>query len=419
MLKQFNLTQIKEGNLGEVTSFAQQSLKERNLNNVLSAVDFACLNDTYMSEFTRGFNHAWGRGANVQFKALDEDQIMKQYDVTQSTIQVTIATTVYPTIERLIRSNEILSMVQIKTVKPIESVQLYDFDQEQDAAILSEVAAGTDVDEVLRTGDLLTANNKIQASMRISEFAIATFEAYEMGIFVARLARRVETRLITAILQNGAGAANGTARGNNIRGILNNYGVNGTGDAANAIGAISFATRAATDTAITTAGGVASTDVYDLCLKVKALLLPSNITDAEEDDWVFIMNRNSWGAVRTVLDSTGRAKARSQMDPSTGKVQRTIDGSKVIIAPLVSVPNNRVYLVNLKLYKLILGSELMNLNDAGIVQMREGIISFVSRIWASGSMEYGQRFRPTTAITIGTTAPDNADQNAFRVFNLV
>jgi hypothetical protein len=60
----------------------------------------------------------------------------------------------------------------------------------------------------------------------------------------------------------------------------------------------------------------------------------------------------------------------------------------------------------------------MNLNDGGLVQLKEGFVQFVARIWCSGSMEYGHKFRPATAVTIGTTVPDNAEQNAFRVINL-
>jgi hypothetical protein len=98
---------------------------------------------------------------------------------------------------------------------------------------------------------------------------------------------------------------------------------------------------------------------------------------------------------------------------------RMIDGNEVLTVDNNIIPDGRVYLVPLKFYKLVLGSEFMNLNDEGITQLREGFISFVSRVYATGSMEYGQKFRPATAVTIGTTVPDNAEQNAFRVFNIV
>jgi HK97 family phage major capsid protein len=295
---------------------------------------------------------------------------------------------------------------------------MYSFDQELDAAILGEVAVGTDVDEVLRTGDKLSAEYKVQASTKLSELAISRMSAADFGKYMARLARRVQFALVSAILQNGSTAANGTAK-NSIRGILNNFGTNGIGDATGHIGAIAYASKAAADTAITAAGGVASTDAYDLCLKVKAFLLPDNIQDAEEEDYVFVMSRSTCGAVSTVLDANGRAKARTSVDPATGKVTKSIDNTRVILVPAAAVPAGRVYLVPLKFYKLMLYGPIMNLNDGGVVQLREGLYSFVSRTWADGSMEYGHKYRPTTDITAGTTVPDNANQNAFRVFNIV
>jgi hypothetical protein len=60
----------------------------------------------------------------------------------------------------------------------------------------------------------------------------------------------------------------------------------------------------------------------------------------------------------------------------------------------------------------------MNLNDGGIVQLREGLTTYVSRFWGDGSLRYGHKYLTTTAATIGTTAVDNQAQNAFRYFKI-
>jgi HK97 family phage major capsid protein len=204
-----------------------------------------------------------------------------------------------------------------------------------------------------------------------------------------------------------------------MRGVINNYGVNATGDATGAIGAIQYATKAAADTAIVARGGLASTDAYDLCVKVKRLLLPINTSEAEETDFKYVMNRNTWGAISTVNDLNGRYKSQSAIDPVTGKAVKMIDGTEVIIVPSTGiVPDGFVHLMAPKLIQVYTYGNIVNMNDAGIVQMREGIISFVARIHADCSMRYGQKYQRTTAATIGTTAPDNADQNAFRYFRI-
>ena len=422
-LKTFNYDKIREGDLSEVKQTISDSINGKiDGNNLLYAIDALCANPNAMKAFTEGFSKEWGPKSKVGFTTLDQGLIEKQikeFDITQPSIATTIATTILPSLERLIRSTEILSRINTVQVSSNSFVQMYDMDAEQDGAILSEVAAGSDVDEVLRTGDRLIPNQKVQASMKMSEFVLTSLDANTLGKYIARLARRVQTRLCQAILQNGSVATNGTARGDNLRGILNNYGVNGTGDATGTIGAISYATKAATDAAIVAAGGVASTDAYDLVVKAKAFLLPGNLIDADEDEYSLISNRPSWAQIRTVPDLNGRYKSLSAIDPATGRPVKQVDDAEFLVVPTSQCPNGRVYIVPLKLYTLAVKGDLMNLNDGGVVQLKEGLIQFVSRTWVSGSMEYGQKFRPTTAVTVDTTVPDNAEQNAFRVINLV
>lgn len=440
----FDFNQINQGDFTQVHNVVND-LKTGSItngNNLLYAIDALCTNETFMKSFKNSFDKEWNgpkydsEKQDVKFRALtssemEEQKILrekeiekvkqsgiKQFDVLQTNITPTIGTTIVPTIEKLIRDTSLLSKITPINKNAKEFHQIYDFDAEQDASILTEVASGTDVDEVLRTGDQLIPNQKIQASMKMSEFVLSTLSPEDLGTYIARLARRVEHRLVVAILSNGNGVANGTARGSNIRGILNNYGVNGTGDASNSIGAIAYATKATADAAIVANGGVASTNAYDLCYKMSLFGIPSNISDVEEGEYIFIGNRFSWGAISTVPDSNGRYLGASAIDPITGKLVKQINGIEFVTVPQSQIPNNRVYLVPLKFYKLITNGNLLNLSDNGVVSLREGITQLVSRTWVNGSIEYGHKFRPTTAVTVGTTTPDNLEQNAFRVFNL-
>jgi len=427
-IKTFNFELTRQGDNTEVTKAITDAKGQKDFGaTVLYAIDALCANPENLKTFSNSFSKEWNaknwdsEKQTIKFRALTEAEMetQKNFDITQTSTTPTIATTVIPSLEALIRSTEILSRVNIINRGANTNYQMFDFDSEQNAAILSEVAAGTDIDEVLRTGDRLTPNQKVQASMKISDFVMKSLDLETLGKYIARLARRVQNSLCVAILANGSGAANGTARGDNIRGILNNYGVNGTGDASNTIGAVAYATKAAVDLVITGLGGTASSDAYDLVYKASLFLLPSNLQDVEEGEYVMIGNRYSWATIATVKDLNGRYLATSAIDPLTGKITKQVSTIPFLVVPTAQVQTSRVYLVPLKMYTLVLEGDILNLNDGGIVQLKEGLVQFVSRTYAAGSMEYAQKFRPTTVVTAGVTAPDNLEQNAFRVINLV
>ena len=416
----FNLEETRKGNFAQVKEAIKEVVngKAKDNNQLLYAIDAAAQNPEFLEKFQQGFSRNFGQ--SFKFRTLTADEIalqesMVKFDTTQSTIAATIGTTILPTVEHLIKSTDFLAEINIQHVQKNEFYEMFDFHSEQVGATLTEVAAGSDEDEVLRRGDLLIPNNKAQASFKLSEFAINTMDGYLLGKYLARLVNRVKSVLISSVLYGGNGVANGTAKAG-VRGIKNNYGVNATGDLSGTIGAITYSTFGALDTAITTAGGVAPTDAYDRVVKAKELLLPANLTDVEENQYIYVVNRATWGAVSTIQDLNGRYKAQIATDPTTGKAIRMVDGTKVIIDPRIAA--SEVFLFPGNFYTLIIFGDIINLNDGGLVQLREGLTSLVSRAWIDGSMEYAQKFLPTTAVTVGTTVPDNADQNAFRVFKI-
>ncbi len=416
----FDLSKAKGNDLSEVQAYQQDTAREikkgtETAYNALAVIDAKAQNAEYLTEFTRAFNVEMGYNPSkgVKFNALEQAQELKTFDTTGSSVTTTVGTDIIPTIESLVRDSSLLSRVSIEVAsQPNSSKQLWDFNAEQNAAFLSEVAAGTDVDDTIRQGDVLIPKYKLQASAKFSEYALSTMTTVEEAQFLARFTKRVQYTLINAILQNGTAAANGTAK-NSLRGIINNFGINGTGDAANFIGAIQYPTKAAADAAL----GTASSDAYDLCVKVKRQLLPNNVSDIEEQDYIFVMNRLTWGKVSTVVDLNGRYKAQTSVDPATNKAIKSIDGTEVSL--FAGVADDFVFCIPLKDYVLYTFGGIMNLNDGGIVQLREGLYSFVSRVWCDGSMRYGHKYLSTTAATIGTTAVDNHQQNAYRYFKIV
>lgn len=404
----FDLQKIKSGDKSEVIKYSDKvraDLETGKANFSLGSVLPSLMVD-------EDFNHEFTHNLNQELGYKPSQGV--EFDITSTTVNDEISTDVMDTVEALIKDTSMLQSVKVHDFKPNQFKQLFEYGVEKDAVNLAEQASGTDADETFRTDDLLIAKTKVQASSTITELAITTFDAIELATLTARLIRRVQTKLIGNILYAGNGVANGTARtAGTFRGIMNNYGVNGVGDLSNYIGAVSYATKAAADTAL----GTASSDAYDLCVKVKRQLLPNNLSDVMEEDYVFIMNRTTWGKISTVVDANGRYKARSAIDPATGKVVKQIDYSNVVLN--TECLADEVFLVPLRFYNLALSGGIKSLTDNGVVELREGNILYVTRTYGDGSMLYGQKYLETTDATIGTTAINNQQQNAFRNFKIV
>lgn len=410
MKTNFNLKDIIEAkNINKVASVAtykdklKSSLDSGKANFRFGEVlESLMRNADFREEFTYSFNKHMGFGS----KGVN-------FDVTATTLDNLEDEIALPTMEALIRDTGLLSRFNVVTMSEKKVLKMNDFGEEKDAENLAEQATGTEADVVWRKGDALTPETKVQASTVMTELAIYDLDPSEMGKIMARLVRRVQYKLIDNALNAGSGVANGTARTlGTIRGINNNYGVNGTGDATNFIGAITYADKAAADALLP----IPSADSYDLAVKIKRALLPSNLLDVDEADYIYIMNRASWGAISTILDSNGRYKSDTAFNPTTNKPVKLIDGAEVYISPAAAA--NKVFLIPPSMYTLTILGGIRSLTDSGIVELKEGNITYVTRTYADGSMNYGHKYKVDTAATIGTTAVDNADQNAFRYFSL-
>ena len=413
----FNPEDFKKGDKGALTKFSNH-IKDNVLKNaengqnadlnLSSVINALSINPDFKASFQHRINQRAGRKIDSTLSfALDSAEADKQTDRI-----------IEPIVDAMIRTNEILDLADMRTIQPNNARQLLEKHFQRDGQNLTEVQAGTDGFRITRESDELIAKTKVQASTEITELALTQFNAFDLADFIADLTGEVSTRMKLNMLYAGQGVANGTARTTGLwRGIDNNYGVNGIGDASNFIGAVKYGTKTLADAAIVAKGGVASDDAYDLCVKVARILTPRNVdTSNQAPEFVFIMSNATWGIVSTAEDTNGRFKGQTAIDPTTGKPIKLIDGNRVIIDD--DIEAKFVFFVPRGLYRIYTTGGIQSLTDNGLVQLREGKIVYVARTFAVGSLLYGHKYLPDTDATIGTTAIDNQDRNAWRYFRI-
>jgi len=398
---------VQEGNLSKVAD------KLRNHINNGGAVKFSEVqklllqNKDTAEKFKFELKETFPNDMNVKF-AINQAEVSKQVDTLPEVAS-----------EALLRDNSLIARLNVRQPNAqTPFIKLEELNEEQDAEVLAGNAGGTSVDDALRVGDLLMPQtsadaSKVQASFQMEELSEYFLNNLTTMDYERRLINRVQNKIIDRVLYAGNGVANGTARQpGQIRGIVNNYGVNGTGDATNFIGAIQYNTFAG----VNTATGKTGVNEYEQALYVKALALSNRVSEVEESDYVFVMNRTTWGKIRTAKDLNGRFLSQNGVDPYTNKPIAMIDGTPVITH--TSVADNFVFLFPARFYNLFMIGGLRSLNDGGVVQLKEGITTYVARTYVDGSMNYGFKYKAGTVATIGSTALDNANQNAFRYFTI-
>jgi uncharacterized membrane-anchored protein YhcB (DUF1043 family) len=401
------IEKIQEGNYTNVADKLRRSLEEGQAINFSQVQKLMLKNKDNFERYKYELKKKFPNNAKVQF-AIDQAEVSK---IADTMIEVAG--------DALLRDNSLLARLNIREINnEVSYIELREFDEERDAETLAATAAGTLIDDRIRRGDTLlpkTSGNasKIQASFQMEELSSFFLGNVTALDYQERLINRVKNRIIDRVLYAGNGVANNTARQPGmIRGVLNNYGVNGTGDDTNFIGAIAYNTFAQVNTATNKTG----VNEYEQALYVKALTLSSKVSDVEEQDYVFVMNRRTWGRIRTAKDLNGRFLVQSGIDAYTNKPVEMLDGTPVILH--TAVADNFVFLMPPRYYTLAMVGGIKSLNDGGIVQLREGITTYVARAFVDGSMNYGFKYKSTTTATIGTTAIDNQQQNAFRYFTV-
>lgn len=400
------IEKIQEGNTTEANDMIRKHLDDGQSVKFSDLQKLSLQNRDNLEHYKFAVANKFKNDIKVKF-AVDQAEAEKQASILPE-----VAT------QALLRDNSLLARLDVREQSTnVPYIRMREFNEEKDAEVLDATAAGTPNNDTLRVGDKLQAEtdsnaSKVQASFEMNELSSYFMDGVSILDYQTRLVDRVKNKVIGEVLYAGQGVADGTARASGqTRGIVNNYGVNGTGDATKYIGAFTY-----TAAELNTATGKTTANEYDSLYNAKSLLLPKNVSELEESDYVFVMNRNTWGKVKTAKDLNGRYLASSAIDPVTGKAVRVVDDTPVVLH--TSVEDDYVFLIPPRFYTLLMVGGIRSINDNGIVQLKEGITTFVARTYIDGSMKYGYKYKSTTAATIGTTALDNQEQNVFRYFQI-
>ncbi len=301
-----------------------------------------------------------------------ESLTQKNYDVATGDY---LETTVLPLLEGLTRTSPLLSRVSFIT--DVNYKKLIEFDGEKDAELLAKGAAGTEADDVTRVSVTLdTSGKKIQASTTINEQDLQNLDGGEWAKFVWRLQNRVTFMLEKQVLY-GSGAATQFTRG-----LKNTAG----STYADKIGALT----------VTVTGG--SDETAKLQLMNKDL---SKYTSAEEEAmYVYAVDRVLIEKLRENKDLNGLYRF-----PYGTPI--VIAGHQIINSPAVTTGD--AFLSPFAFYTIITrGNGVSLLNDGGVVELKEGNIIYVARIYADGAPR--KAFKQTV---LGST-DNNQSQNYHR-----
>lgn len=361
----------KDGKIDGVKKYMKSLSNTELIGAMYGAIEGAAGNSaSWMSEFNTSFNKTYG--SDIKFKALNSDEKAKlakytttahEVDTGLSALTDQIQTNILPAVEGLIKDTTILKEVNV--IEGVDNARLPEFNVETIAEQMAETAAGTPADQTPDAGDLLTAENKIQASTRVSDLAIRTLNATTYGEMLARLIRSVAYQIESQVF-------NGTNAGNQFAGIL---GTDAT------YGAITK----------TPAAGAAQNHVDAVELLISEL--PNNVSQAELAAFGVYANRKTLHKIYRTMDLNNRYY--------TGD-KTPVSGIKY--GMYNSIADDKVVLANLANYKVLLGKAITLSNDGGYSDFLNGQVVVKADTYADGGMSMGRK--------------NTEAKNAFRAFDL-
>ena len=361
---------------------------------MLQMLDVLNTDDSYRRKFEAGFNRTFKTKTPVKFEVFtdEEKEARRSYTVTGgSTLADTYETTIMPVINELLISNSnVLSKVsRLYSADNRTNFDLNEFGDELDAENLAETTAGTPADDVIRDGDSLVPNNKVQASTSFSEYAMITSQPGLMGKFLGRLVKRVQNRLVYNIFK-------GSNATNQFKGIINTAGT--TED--DQEGAMAFIP-------------VSPTDNID-----RIVQLIGDMPDALGEDngglELYMLRSDFHKKVLTVQDLDQNYKySNLAIVGVDGRFQ--INGIPVNLVQS-GMTAGTVVCANLDYYYLTMAEDSIKLiSDDGKVSIKEGITNVVARVWADGGMTLAHK----NAVGSGAAANDNQQKNMFRTVAII
>jgi hypothetical protein len=278
-----------------------------------------------------------------------------------------------------------------KITGALGDTQLPEFDVYPTPTKVAEAGTTTDVNFARRDAVdyKLNPNIKVQVSTQINELGLLKGTAAYFATLRRAMVREVQNELVKQIF-------NGTNGTNQFHGILQAI-----------IPATIANKRGSFDV-------TADTNIAAEANKFKKLVLmlgtlPSNLSEAEQSEYFWVMNRNTWyQSIIPAVDSYNRYYNEAIMN-----------GVPVLVGPgglpvkLVSknaLADGTAALVPMKDYFLDLPEGIQLKDDGGIVNFNAGITLVKSYVFADGG--YIRNFMRTSGYTTGSD--DNRDRNKWR-----
>lgn len=278
-----------------------------------------------------------------------------------------------------------------KITGALGDTQLPEFDVYPTPTRGAEASTTTNVDFARRDAAdyKLNPNIKVQVSTAINELALLKGTAAYFATLKQAMVRETQNELVKQIF----GGTNGA---NQFHGVLQSV-----------IPATIANKRGSFDV-------TADTNIAAETNKFKKLVLmlgtlPSNLSEAEQSEYMWVMNRNTWyQSIIPAVDSFNRYYNEAIMNGVPALVGP--GGLRVKLVSKNAIADGTAALVPMKDYFLDLPEGIQLKDDGGIVNFNAGITLVKSYVFADGG--YIRNFMRTSGYTTGSD--DNRDRNKWR-----
>lgn len=322
------------------------------------------------------------------FSEEDKENALKKYAVTSidSTtgnfpIHNLVPTNILPILDGLVvKNNAVLD--DVTTIRGRRNIQVPEFDVEEEADLIAELASSGEKNITSRDGDTLNAKNKVQIVVSFSDLSLLEPLPEFFAQIDTKMIRSVQNKLVQQILR-------GNNSGNQFHGMTLD-----TGSGVN--------TRGCFDISDEIAGAPNPLD------KLAAMWenVSMNISEDEEGEYSFYFNRKTFSKVARSMDLNDNYIARESI--RNGKILLP-DGTEVPFRKLtgMALNNGETVLGPMRKYYLNLANDISVLSDNGMANFISGKILMKSFVYADGG--YAQSYKRNSA-----NIADSPEKNSWR-----
>jgi len=373
------INSVKAKEMTKVTQELASFTRQAGAYTTASLLDTLCVDVEYRTKFAKGLGVKADR---IKAFTAEEQEAMKSFATTSSTLAGTLQTTVLPVINELLEVNDgLLDQVSVvRSEANSTSFKLNEFGAELTAEILAETAAGTAADETLRAGDTVTPNLKIQTSSVFSNYGMMIMQPQLFGKYIARHIKTIRNKMRQQILTG----SNSTQ----FKGVYNTFGT--TAD--DQEGALTYTATATTPISkiIETMGD-----------------LPSELMAGESNVNIYMNPTTFFKTLVLDVDLEENYKLIGAISPVQGDPKAvSILGRPVILVD--GIANDDVLIFDPSNYYLAYTGGIELIDDGGMVNIQAGTTTVVSRVFADGGMVNAHK----NVSVAGSN--DNRAKNAFR-----